>query len=282
MDRHPAPYTIAMIQMACTFLDNDANLQKAEKYIREATSEGATLICLPESFNQGYISTRTEEMLPHAETETGKTLTWACALAKELSIHLLAPIFFLNEVGTIENRAFLINDEGVILGGYTKTHPVGDERTLLCRGNQYPVFCTKLGNIGISICYDACFPETSRILALNGAELILVPAAWRGNFYFKEWWDMNLCCRAIDNLVYVAAVNMTGPTGDQHFAGKTQVCDPIGQRIATCGVDEETILYAQIDMKQLSESRDFNTVLTDRHPEDYITLQNQYQKEEKS
>ena len=76
--------------------------------------------------------------------------------------------------------------------------------------HQYPVFETKLGKIGVVICYDVCFPETVRLLTLAGAELVLVPAAWRASYYFKEWWDLNLACRALDNLVYIAAVNRCG------------------------------------------------------------------------
>ena len=166
----------------------------------------------------------------------------------------------------------MIDDQGTLLGGYSKTHPVGDERKYLQRGTEYPVFDTKLGKIGISICYDACFPETSRLLALKGAEVMLVPAAWRGNFYFKEWWDLNLACRALDNLMYVAAVNMIGPTGEQYFAGKSQLCSPIGEVLCTCGVDEERILYGEVDLSRIAKEREFNTVLIDRHPEDYNLL----------
>ena len=149
----------------------------------------------------------------------------------------------------------MIDDTGTILGHYSKTHPVGDERTYLQRGTQYPVFETKLGKIGVVICYDVCFPETVRLLTLAGAELVLVPAAWRASYYFKEWWDLNLACRALDNLVYIAAVNR-------------------------CGVQEEAILYGSVDLNRIAKERDFNTVLTDRHPEDYRPIWDTPYKEE--
>lgn len=263
------PYTIALVQMIPAFLDREANLRKAEQNLRQAASQGAKLVCLPESFNLGYDGTRIPDMMAQAETEDGPTLIHMRSLAKELGVYVLSPIFFRRSDGGVENRAFLLDDQGTLLGGYSKTHPVGEERRLLHRGTEYPVFDTKLGKLGISICYDACFPETSRILALKGAEVLLVPAAWRGNFYFKEWWDINLSCRALDNLMYVAAVNMAGPTGEQYFAGKSQICSPIGERLHTCGVEEETILYGEIDLARISKEREFNTVLTDRHPEDY-------------
>lgn len=272
MEQYPVSYQVAMIQMASDFLNLDANLSKAEKYIRTAAVNGAKLICLPESFDLGYICTRIPEMMAMAQDEDGPTVLFMKNLAKELSVHILAPSFWKGPNGEVENRAYLIDDEGTLLGNYAKTHPVGDERILLQRGTHYPVFDTKLGKIGITICYDVCFPETSRLLALNGAEILLVPAAWRGNFYFKEWWDINLCCRAIDNLMYVAAVNMCGPTGDQYFAGKSQICSPIGEVQASCGIEEEAILYGTIDLARIAKEREFNTVLIDRHPEDYQDL----------
>ena len=83
---------------------------------------------------------------------------------------------------------------------------------------------------------------------------------------------MNLACRALDNLMYVAAVNMTGPTGEQYFAGKSQLCSPIGEVLCTCGVKEENILLGEIDLDCVRKEREFNTVLEDRHPEDYFLL----------
>lgn len=271
MNQHPAPYEAALIQMDCTLLDVPANLAKAEGLVRQAAAHGAKLICLPEVFNVGYLGSRIPDMAKLAETEDGPSLTRMRALAKELGVHLLAPILFSTPEG-VENTAFLLDDQGEILGHYSKTHPVGDERTYLHRGSQYPVFDTKLGKLGVVICYDACFPETTRLLTLSGAEVVLVPAAWRASYYFKEWWDIDLASCALDNLVYVAAVNRCGPSGEEIFAGKSQLRSPLGELLCTCGVEEEAILYGTIDLARIEKERSFNTVLTDRHPEDYLPL----------
>lgn len=265
-------YRIALIQMASHFLNREANLNKAEGSIRKAAANGAKLICLPESFDLGYDGTRLPEMMAFAQTENGPAITRMCTLAKELHVFILAPVFRKTSAGQTENSAFLMDDEGVLLGTYSKTHPVGDERVYLNRGTEYPVFDTKLGKLGIAICYDACFPETARILAAKGSEVLLVPAAWRGSHYYKDWWNLSLRSRALDNLMYVAAVNMTGPTGNEFFAGKSQLCSPIGECLCECGVDEERILYGEIDLNRIAREREFNTVLTDRHPEDYTIL----------
>ena len=265
-------YKLAMIQMNCAFLDKEANVKKADRMVREAASNGAALVCLPEAFNTGYLGTDIPAMKAMAETLDGPTITEMKKLAAELNIHLVAPIIYAAENGEVENTAVLINDEGAVEGTYSKTHPVGDERTYFQRGKKYPVWNTKLGKIGIVICYDVCFPETSRILALEGAELMLVPAAWRASAYFKEWWDLNLSCRALDNLFYVAAVNRCGQSGEEIFAGKSQVISPVGEVLAALGVEEEEILYQEIDLDRIDKEREFNTVLIDRHPEDYQIL----------
>lgn len=272
-------FKIALIQMYSEFGKVLDNIQKADDYVRKAASNGAQLIALPEMFNTGLDFNKMKDGMKYAEKMNGVTLTHFSELASKLRVHILCPILVSNEDNTWENTAFLIDDEGVILGGYTKTHPVGDERQLVKRGTKYPVFDTKLGKIGISICYDACFPETSRILALNGVEMILIPAAWRGSHYFKRWWDLNIQCRAIDNLCYVAAINQCGYTGDgsEMYAGKSQIVNPIGEVQAMAGVETEDIVYGDIFIDRVKAEREFNTVLSDRHPEDYNLLKNKWE-----
>lgn len=264
-------YKLALVQMDCILFDVQANLDKAEGLVREAAAHGAKLICLPEVFQVGYFGSRIPDMMRYAEPEDGPSLTRMRALAKELEVHILAPILFSTPDG-VENAAFLLDDQGELLGHYAKTHPVGDERTYLRRGSRYPVFETKLGRLGVVICYDVCFPETTRLLALSGAEVVLVPAAWRASHYFKEWWDIDLASNALDNLVYMAAVNRCGPSGEEIFAGKSQLRSPLGELLCTCGVEEEAILYGEVDLSRVAKERAFNTVLTDRHPEDYLPL----------
>lgn len=278
MSKYPAPYKIALLQMDLPFMEIQANLDKAEAMIREAAKNNAALICLPEAFNTGYDGDQIAVMIKNAEATDGMALRRMCALAKELSVFIMAPIYLKTNDGEAENSAFLIDDNGEIIGKASKTHPVGDERSLLKRGTEYPVFSTRLGKLGMLVCYDSCFPETSRLLALGGAELILITSAWRGNYYFTEWVTTSTACRALDNLVFVAHVNRVGKTckGEVDFAGVSQIYNPIGQLIAKLGSYEEAILYADIDLSRLKEDRAFNTVLTDRHPEDYGPIASAY------
>lgn len=262
-------YKIAMVQMDCEFLNKKENVKRAERFIEEAAENGASLICLPEAFNTGYLGSDIPAMMTLAEPLCGAAVTAVRAMARRLGIHIIAPILYRADNGAVENTAVFIDDDGSVVGTYSKTHLVGDERIYLQRGKNYTVWDTKLGKIGILICYDICFPETSRMLALNGAELIIVPAAWRAGSYFKEWWDLNLACRALDNLVYVAAVNRRGQSGEEIFAGKSQIISPTGQVLVAAGIEEERIIYQTISTERVAGEREFNTVFKDRHPEDY-------------
>lgn len=267
-------YKVAVVQMSSSFGLVKENVEKAEKFIREAAQKGAKLVCLPEVFNTGLKFRGMDKYTNLVEKEDGYTLTKLKSLAKELIVHIVCTILLEVKKDIYENTAVIIDDEGNIIGTYAKTHPVGEERTLVRKGMKYPVFDTKLGKIGMTICYDACFPESSRILALNGAELMITPAAWRGGHYFKEWWDLTLACRAIDNLMYVVACNQCGITGDDNdmYAGKSQVINPLGQVLGTLGIEEETILYQDIHLDRVKFDRAFNTVLTDRNIESYHQL----------
>ena len=278
MSTYPAPYKIALVQADFAFLKQEENLKKAEAAVRDAAKNGAALIVLPEAYNTGYDGDQVDLMIKNAETEDGKALMLMRKLANELNVFIVAPIYWRAPNGNAENRAFLINDTGNIVGAASKTHPVGDERTLLQRGKEYPVFETKLGRIGMLVCYDSCFPETSRMLVLGGTELLIIVSAWRGNHYFTRWIELSTACRALDNLVFVAHVNRVGKTSKDlaWFAGTSQVYDPLGQLMGGLNVTEEAILYTDIDLSRLEKDRAFNTVLEDRHPEDYGGLAQAY------
>lgn len=263
---------IALVQMDCAFLEVEKNVSKAASLIEEAAARGAHIVCLPECFNTGYLAGDIAGMMKRAESLDGPTISKMRSLAKEKGVYLVAPLMLKKASDEIYNSAVFINDSGEVEGFFSKTHPVGDERKLLNRGTDYPVWDTRFGKVGILICYDICFPEAARILALKGAELVFVPAAWRASHYFKEWWDLNIACHALDNLYYIAAVNRCGQCGEEIFAGKTQAASPIGEVLGSCDVKTETILYQDLDMSRVAKEREFNTMLIDRHPEDYGLL----------
>lgn len=265
-------FKIALIQSSWELGNVKENVQKAEEKIREAHREGADFICLPEGFNTGYYCFDYETMRQAAEPIDGDTVTKMRGIAKELGVHLLTPIMMTAGTGIVENTAVLIDDEGEVLGHYSKTHLVGTEQIYLNRGRKFPVFKTKYGTVGIVICYDICFPETTRVLALKGADLILCPSAWRDGSYFKDWLNKVAEVRALDNNVFVALVNFTGELPDSPFCGSSQVISPVGEVMGRCPSDREEILYQDIDMSRVQRERMGNTVMIDRHPELYSLI----------
>jgi len=265
-------FKLALIQMDCVFCDVEANIQRAEEKIREAHSHGAEIICLPEGFNTGYYCYGYTQMKEYAEPIDGKSINKIRNLANELDIYIVAPIMLSVGTGIVENAAVMVDNEGVVMGHYSKTHLVGEEKLHLQKGREYPIFETKFGKFGLIICYDICFPETSRILAMNGADLIICPSAWRDGSYFKDWLNQVSAVRALDNTVYVALINRAGEMPNSPFCGCTQVIDPIGKVMNRCISSEEEILYQDIDMRRVYEERMSNSVLIDINRDDFKKL----------
>ena len=255
-------YKIALIQMQCGYLDIANNVKKAVRFIQKAAENGARLICLPEAFATGYQAERMEELLPLVGVSDNYAVEVFKKLASKLKVFVLVPLF-IKSINGIENSAFLIDDYGNIVGKYSKTHLIGREKETIVRGDGFEVWDTKIGKIGCLICYDICFPETARILAMRGVEILLVPAAWRKSLYFSEWWDLNIACRALDNLIYVAGINQVGMTGDEFFAGKSKLCSPVGHILVEGSSEKEEILYGSIDLQSIGQERVINTVLED-------------------
>ena len=264
MDRYKA----AVIQAQWNLLDVWTNQARAVTFIEEAAANGAKLICLPEGFLTGYDADRMDEIVKWAEPIDGTCMQTMKILARQLGVHILVPFFCSSQDG-VRNSAFLIDDNGDVICSYSKTHLIGGEKTTLKPGNLLPVWETRLGKIGLLICYDACFPEAARTLTLKGAEIILVPSAWRAGSYFSRWWETDLSARALDDLVYIIAPNHIGPCGEGKFAGLSRIIGPTGETLAGCGEAEEAIAYSRIDRGRLKDERKSNTVLDDMRTDLY-------------
>lgn len=265
---------VALVQMDCQLHNVSLNLEKTEKYILEAVSNGSDLICLPEYFDSGYCCERTEEILDYTPVLCdNNSIRVISSLANEYSVHVIAPVAVKISDRYYENTAVLIDGNGKIVGTYAKTHPVAEERLLLHKGNDYPVFDTTIGKIGILICYDLAFPEAMAILAEKGAEIVVVPSAWRSGLNLGESWDANIVCRALDNTVFIAAVNRVGQAGyGRKFLGHSAVVDPWGYIISGSLDDSEKVVYASIDLQLIKEVKRVNPVLNDRNLEDFCYM----------
>ena len=264
--------SLALIQFESILGDPKANRRKAEAMIREAAENGAELICLPEMYTTGYnLDIIGPQITQLAENIDGPTVTDLQQLAKELKIHIVAPLA-LNLEDDPEARPFnsavFIGDEGQILGVYSKCHLFETERMYFQPGQELSVYNTKLGKIGIMICFDAGFPEVARILQMKGAELIVCPSAWR--IQDMGVWHLNMPQRAQENSCYLAAINRYGKEGSLYMGGYSIVCGPEGDIIKELTEEKEDILYCTIDGQRLADFRaDGGPYLPYRRPELY-------------
>ena len=264
--------SLALIQFESILGDPKANRRKAEAMIREAAENGAELICLPEMYTTGYnLDIIGPQITQLAENIDGPTVTDLQQLAKELKIHIVAPLA-LNLEDDPEARPFnsavFIGDEGQILGVYSKCHLFETERMYFQAGQELPVYDTKFGKIGIMICFDAGFPEVARILQMKGAELIVCPSAWR--IQDMGVWHLNMPQRAQENSCYLAAINRYGKEGSLYMGGYSIVCGPEGDIIKELIEEKEDILYCTIDGQRLADFRaDGGPYLPYRRPELY-------------
>lgn len=280
MKRFNREITIAGIQMNCEIGNKKGNIDKAVKIIDKAAESGCQIISFPEVFNTEYVcfTKRNPKYLEYAEPIPGPTTDRIAKRAEEHGVYVIAPIFEKAAPGLFYNTASLIGPDGGILGKYRKTHipaPLkpwtGLEKLYFRPGEEFKVFETELGKIGIIICYDGFFPETWRILALKGAEIIFRPScisvATRGKrITASQLWIMSHVIRAYENAVFVVAINRVGlEEGRQHF-GTTMIVNPYGDVVAKAGENEEKVVSAILDLNEVGRD---GTIFRDYRPEIY-------------
>jgi predicted amidohydrolase len=171
--------------------------------------------------------------------------------------------------GRIYNTAYLI-DRGELIGSYRKLHlfsTMGEDR-FLSAGNASLVAETSIGRLGIAICYDLRFPELFRKLALEGAEIICLPAEWPKPR--QQHWLTLLRARAIENQLFVVAANCCGIQGKLDFFGLSQIVSPLGNILAIAEA-EDAELVAACDFSEMETCRNQIRTLTDRRDDIYGT-----------
>ena len=223
-----------------------ANIAHTATLVEKAAKLGVQLLCLPEDVGTMAGHSSKLENLPLSRevvlATADRVLETFCAAAAKSEIYVVASAF-LPEGDVLYNLAFLIDPAGTIIGRYRKTHPTRGEAPLVEAGVEYPVFDTPLGRIGMLICNDFNFPEPTRILALEGAELIVCPTL--GFDYGGEHMgEMRARSRAFDNTVYLA-FSMYGHRA-ANSPGRSCIIGPQGYFLADAGYTPDTIAWADI------------------------------------
>ena len=261
VDAQPVSFQLAGLKLIPTAWDKQANFLKLERWTRKAAAAGADFVVTPEGYLDGYTANTTlrkdstiEKCRAVAELVDGPLLSRVAALADELNIHLL--VGFAERRGDdLHNSAVVFSLEGKRIALYSKAHDARDE-PFTKDGSRFPVFDSTVGRFGMLICYDRQLPETSRILAVKGAQVILVPAFGLGTTEINE--DIMMRTRAYENSVYVAHVHPIN----------TFIVDPKGNIIAQEKGVAEKIVMAEIVL----DDRIGSGSIRDRRPEIYKEL----------
>jgi len=238
-------FKVAGVQMDIEFAQVNRNLQKMERKLTETVASGAALTVFPECTTTGYCFESIDEARQVGESLDGPSVArvreW-CASKNTMVIFG----FLETENEHLFNSLALIGPSGVI-GSYRKMHlPFLGVDRFTTPGDRPPeVFQTPAARIGMNICYDSSFPESARILAIEGADLILLPTNWPPTSGLTA--DLIPNARALENHVYFMSVNRVGVERGFEFIGKSKICDPRGANLAFENHAEEAIFYAEID-----------------------------------
>jgi len=261
-------------------------IEKADEYIKTASKNGVDLLLLPELFEGLYFcQIENYDFFSKAEeVKDSKTLKHFQEMAKEYKIVL--PISFFEKSGNCYfNSLVVIDKDGSIVDLYRKSHiPTGEcyeEKFYFTPGDTgFKVFKTKAGNVGVGICWDQWFPETARILALKGAEILLFPTAIGSEPVLpkdsKSHWQNVMKGHAAANIMPVMAANRVGVESmgksSMKFYGSSFIADQHGDFVEEMNREEEGIRYAEFDLSEIAKERFGWGVYRDRRTDLYEDL----------
>jgi N-carbamoylputrescine amidase len=285
---------IALVQMRCS-MNPAENVDKAISFIRKAASQGAKIVSMQELFTTQYFCQKEDhKYFAFAEEIPGPTTKRLSEIAKELDVVIVASLFEKRAAGLYHNTAAIIDADGTFLGKYRKMHipddPLFYEKFYFTPGDLgFRSWKTRYGTIGVCVCWDQWFPETARLTALSGAEILFYPTAigWhpseKPQYGVRQHssWETIQRAHAIANGCFVAVPNRVGheaPDGGDglEFWGQSFVADPSGQIIGKASNDQEEVLIADIDLEQLDQQRTHWPFLRDRRIDAYGDLLKRY------
>ena len=259
-----------------------AMIDKHVALIAEAAGRGAQVVCLQELFYGPYFPAE-QETRWYSLTERvpdGPTTRLMQDLARKHRLVLVVSIYEEDLTGIYYNTAAVIDSDGAYLGKFRKIHiphcnPGFWEKFYFRPGNLgYPVFDTRVGKVGVYICYDRHFPEGWRELGLNGAELVFNPSATVAGLS-EYLWKLEQPAAACNNIYFVGAINRLGteePWNIGEFYGSSYFVNPRGQIVAEGPRTEDAVVVADLDLNLIREVRNVWQFYRDRRPETYRAI----------
>jgi predicted amidohydrolase len=272
-----ATWKIAAVQTDCRFADVPANLNALRRDLHRAADLGARLIVFPECALTGYGYRSKEEALPHAQPVPGPASDALADDCARRGVFVVAGLLERGPGGELFNACLIVGPGG-LAGCYRKIHLpfMGVDRFATPGDRPFAVHDLGGLRVGVNICYDGSFPESSRVLTLLGADLVVLPTNWPTGALAALPLTQ---ARAVENHVYYAAVNRVGEERGFRYIGRSRVIDPDGALLAEAGSDGPEILVATIDPQAARQKRVVKVPgehevdrVNDRRPEMYGPL----------
>lgn len=256
---------VAVIQMDAALGEPVVNLLKMERLVHKAASLACDIVVLPETWNTGYFP---RDIFEQARLSGKTALEKMNKLAEELQIYLVGGSISEIVNGQLVNNAKVFNRQGLEIASYQKIHlfSPGEENKFYTEGNQVVTFSIEGHKCSVIICYDLRFPELVRRLALNGVEILFVPAEWPHPRL--DHWRTLLKARAIENQIFVIGCNGVGLGNEVKFCGHSCVLNPWGEILKEAD-ETETIILADLNMNEINEVRKRIPVFVDRRYSNY-------------
>jgi omega-amidase len=256
--------TATIVQMNVKDGDPRKNWAVMQEYTQEAARRGSDLVVFPELWDSGFMLEKAKEF---ASPLAAGLFAQVTALARSANITILGSMLEKRGVGVYNTTAIFTPRTG-IMGAYRKIHlfgPLG-ETNYLNPGEAPLTVDLPWGTTGVAICYDLRFPELLRRYAVDGAKLLVVPAAWPG--VRIQHWRALLQARAIENQYFVIGCNRVGEFNGTSYGGHSVVFDAWGNLVAEAGGDE-SIFTVKINTDMVAEVRAKIPVMEDRRPNLY-------------
>ena len=244
---------VAGVQMDVAFADRSANLAAMKQWTDRTVADGAKLTVFPECALSGYCFDSLEEAIPHAETIPGPATDEVTKWCRAKDIHIAFGLLELDG-DQLFNACTLVGPEGVV-GNYRKIHLpfLGIDRFTTPGDRPFSVYDVGPLRVGLNICYDCSFPEASRLMALQGADLIILPTNWPPGATRTASVVVNT--RALENHVYYMAIDRVGVERGFEFIGKSRICAPNGDDMVFADHTREDVLFADLDLERVRDKR---------------------------
>jgi len=273
---------IGLVQMSCAGT-SDANISRAEHYVRTVSKNHADLCVLPEMFSNPYAGQFEDVEKGLGDVPDHRHLIVRFrSIAEESQTAIVLP--FIERTGSQRtyNSEVLIGKDGKILGHYRKIHipdSEGYREDLYFKSGDRGYVVADVGDlrVGLGICWDQWFPEMARILALRGAHLLVYPSAIGSeiavpDFDSRPSWELVMRANAIMNRVFIAATNRVGQEERIKFYGGSFVADPWGNVVARAPLTRPAVVYAELDISEIDRANSFFGFLSTRRPDTYGDL----------